>query len=899
MSIATALYSNSSFPSYSESYSDWLRDILRSVYLDMLSHRATDVLGLLDDADALDSQPDETIQNYLKAMQIWTQLMRVADENIMVRTRRKIETDKGNVALKGSFAKVFNQLSQKGVEEDQIFSASQELVVSPTITAHPTESKRETIIDIHRRIYRCIVELESHRWTPREREGHIRALYDEIDLLWLSGDLRLEKPTISEETGWAMRFFKNAIFDAVPEMQERFQTAAQLVFGQSDGGQIPIRFCSWVGGDRDGNPNVNTDATREALATYKEAAVNNLIETVDRALVGVSLSTHQNEFAQQDLTDLATIFMRSGGCKDIIKHNNGEPFRKALSGMKFRLRAILEPIESIKAYQSCDEMARDLSVIKRVLDQLAPNITAQFIVPIEIALESFGFRTVTLDIRQNSQVINGALIDIWKAMEKDVEGPDDPSWSEMLRSELKLATEIDYKSLPLQKLTAETMALFVLIKEQKESIDPLSVGPFILSMTQSIDDLMAVLVLARYAGIKDGLEGSELVPLSVVPLFETIDDLAAAPNIIKKYLNDPIVRRSVTELGGVQEIMLGYSDSNKDGGFLTSTWEVNKAQSKIDKAIKSCGFEASFFHGRGGSVSRGGAPTGQAVAAQPADAIRNRFRTTEQGEVVSNKYANRGTAVHQLELLSSSVLYHNLYSNQEPELAHNSELNEAMEALSGVAHAKYNSLLTMKGFVQYFEEASPVRELGALNIGSRPLSRFGATTIADLRAIPWVFAWSQNRHMITGWYGFGSAIDAFRAYRSLQGEKMLRTLNSESRIFQLIVSEVNKSASLANLNIAEEYAELVQDKDVRDAIFGEISKEYARTQEALDWCLGKNRNRTAHHKNQATHVDMMESTHRLQINLIKEQRNKKTSTDVDPNLLRSINCIATGLGWTG
>ena len=899
MAQSSAVFSSSSISSFSESYADWLRDILRAVYLDILSHRAPNVMALLDDADALEDQDNQTIQDYLKAMQIWTQLMRVADENIMVRSRRRIESDNGSIALKGSFAKTFHQMKQKGIGSGAILDAARDMVVSPTITAHPTESKRETIIDIHRRIYRCIVELESHRWTPREREIHMRALCDEIDLLWLSGDLRLEKPTISEETGWAMRFFKNAIFDAVPEMQARFDAAAELILDQPKAPNMPIQFSSWVGGDRDGNNFVDTDATREALTTYRQAAIKNLLRAVDRAMIGISISAYQNEFTQTDLTDLATIFMRSGACSSIIGKNNGEPFRKALNGVKARLTAILEPSDDCNAYSNCAEMKRDITVIETVLNKFAPNITAQFIEPISIALNSFGFRTVTLDIRQNSHVINDALLDLWKSLGKDVDAVKGENWSSLLQQEIKTATEIDYKSLPLSKMTAETLALFHLIKEEKSGLDPQSIGPFILSMTQSLDDLLAVLVLARYAGIYEGLEGSELVPLAIVPLFETIDDLNAAPNIMQKYLSHPLVRRSVTEMGSQQEVMLGYSDSNKDGGFLTSTWEVNKSQGKINKAIQSAGFKASFFHGRGGSVSRGGAPTGQAIAAQPAGSIENKFRTTEQGEVVSNKYANRGTAVHQLELLSSSVLFHNLCSQSEPELAQDTEITEALEALSGVAHAKYNALLNMDGFVEYFEQASPVRELGALNIGSRPLSRFGATTIADLRAIPWVFAWSQNRHMITGWYGFGSAIDAFRAYRSLQGEKMLRKLNRESRIFKLITSEVHKSATLANLEIAREYSELVEDAETRDRIFQEIEKEYERTQTALDWCLGVERHSATKHKNTSTHMDMMESTHRLQINLIKKQRSSKSPAAVDPNLLRSINCIATGLGWTG
>ena len=392
------------------------------------------------------------------------------------------------------------------------------------------------------------------------------------------------------------------------------------------------------------------------------------------------------------------------------------------------------------------------------------------------------------------------------------------------------------------------------------------------------------------------------MPLRIVPLFETIDDLRAAPKILTAFLNVALIKRSVKDAGSAFEIMLGYSDSNKDGGFLTSTWEVNKAQKRIVDACRRLGVRAAFFHGRGGSVSRGGAPTGRAVAAQPADSIDHSFRITEQGEVVSAKFANKGTAAHQIELLASSVLFHRAYSKSEPELSASPEFDEALEALSGVSQAAYSNLISQNGFIDYFEQASPVQELASLNIGSRPARRTGASDLSDLRAIPWVFAWSQNRHMITGWYGFGAAIDAFRGYRGVQGDASLRAMWDQSRVFRLIVDEVEKSLHMTDLAIAKSYASLVQDETTRRAIFGKIETEYARASEAVLW-LSKQTQTAARFPKLTTQFnqtsDLLAYAHGLQVSLLAEHRGSDAGAEIPRPLLQTMNTIASGLGWTG
>ncbi len=451
----------------------------------------------------------------------------------------------------------------------------------------------------------------------------------------------------------------------------------------------------------------------------------------------------------------------------------------------------------------------------------------------------------------------------------------------------------------------ETLGMFELVGEMRARVDREAVGAFILSMTRGVADLLGVYLLAKRARLFADQAAVETCTLAVVPLFETIKDLRAAPAVMRELLSVPMVRRSVRALGGVQEVMIGYSDSNKDGGFLASNWELYKAQLRLTRLGRELGVPISFFHGRGGSVSRGGAPTGRAIAAQPAGSINGQFRVTEQGEVVSAKYANRGTAGYQIELLATSVIEHTLKSERESSLAPVSEFDEAMEALAGTSNAAYGLLAQHPDLLAYLQAASPLEELALLNIGSRPARRFGAKSLADLRAIPWVFAWSQNRHMLPGWYGVGSGLSAFIEVREARGRALLRRMFEDFRLFRLIVDEVEKTLLYVDLQVAREYASLVADGDVREAIFGLIEREYRLTERMLlevsgGQCLAERfpqlRGRLARK------LPTIARANRQQVQMLRAYRG---SVDAQARerfkapLLLSINCIATGFGTTG
>ena len=526
--------------------------------------------------------------------------------------------------------------------------------------------------------------------------------------------------------------------------------------------------------------------------------------------------------------------------------------------------------------------------------------------PVRWEAEIFGFRTVSLDIRQNTTVINRVLQEIWTKMnpvsKTKVPELGTPAWSAWIIDELNKPLGFLPHFFGVSEEARELLDLLYLARETLDGSDPQSVGTFILSMTKSSSDILGLYLLAKYCGLFSDDTSSESCRLRVVPLFETIDDLRAGPAIMKELFAIDVVQNSIKDSGGRQEIMLGYSDSNKDGGFFCANFELFEAQRLLIRVGKAAGVDISFFHGRGGSVSRGGAPTGRAIAAQPAGTINGHMRVTEQGEVVSSKFANRGTALNNLEVLTSSVLVHTLKSGEEPELRINPQHQKAVEEIANLSFKAYRKLAEDKALLNYFHAASPVEELALLKLGSRPARRFGAKGIDDLRAIPWVFAWSQNRHLLTGWYGLGYALDDFLSARGPQGLTLLRDMFNKSRGFRLAIDEVEKSLFLADMAVAEKYAELVPDRNDAERIFALITHEHRRTSKAILELTGAKVlcERFQGFRRRFDRVrPVVDRANLWQVQLLKETRGEKRDDKLNMPLLMTMNCVAQGLGWTG
>ncbi len=482
-----------------------------------------------------------------------------------------------------------------------------------------------------------------------------------------------------------------------------------------------------------------------------------------------------------------------------------EPYRQFVNLIVYKLDQTLRATKgeptSDQRYANADELIGDLKVLEASLvEGGSERLATDLVRPLRRAVEIFRFSTVRLDLRENTTRTTSALCDLWRATrEGAAPEADSPEWRAWLDEQIQTPPLSSEERESFSSETRDTIEMFELVADLQSKLDREAFGSFVLSMTHNAADVLGAYVLAKEAGLVRQSSKGVYCTLPIVPLFETIPDLRDAPAIMRELLRIPIVKRSAQRQGDLQEVMIGYSDSNKDGGFLPSNWELYKAQARLTAVGVEEGVAIAFFHGRGGSVSRGGAPTGHAIAAQPAGSIRGRFRSTEQGEVVSFKYANRGTAAYQMELLASSVFAHALKSEREEALVPREEFDEAFEAMSSAALAAYTSFVGDPDLVVYFQAASPLEEISLLNIGSRPARRFGAKSLADLRAIPWVFAWAQNRHAITGWYGVGSGLKAFLDARGDKGLELLRLMFEKSRLFRLVLDQVEKTLMIVDL----------------------------------------------------------------------------------------------------
>ena len=868
-----------------KSYASVLQKRLHNSWFRVLDNRAAEVSKEIRTGNYL-CRPDQFCDMF-QAVTIWFHLSQILDEILNIRRSRLSGYD-GNPSVEPSQYNFKGVLSHCNIDKKSHFLGLLEknkLGIGPTITAHPTEAKRVSVLEIHRRIYQTLVKFDSFRWGPKEILQLEKDLEGEIDLLWLTGELRLERPSLEAEIEWGLQFYKTSLFEALPRVFESYDEAIKSVFGKQEFDHFNLRFHSWIGGDRDGNPNVTTEKTLFALESAKEMVLSVYSQSLTDIASQLSISNKIMPLSESYYSSLDKIIRsRSEDPEGLIRRNPNETFRQALTAMNQCL--------DDRRYKYAHDFIADLQNIEAALCSIdASNVSEKLVRPLRWQAAVFGFSAHTLDVRQNSEVVTRVLQNIW-SINGTFHELGSAGWLQQVKTELLEPNLPILDKSELSDESVELLSLLELIFKIQNGSDPEAVGPFILSMTRSAADIFSVLLIARYAGF-----GSEKLSLKVVPLFETIEDLDKAPDILRQVYDFPIAARSLKDADGFMEIMLGYSDSNKDGGFLCSSWTLDKAQRAIARALSENGVKPKFFHGRGGSVSRGGAPTDLAIAAQPKGTLNGTLRLTEQGEVVTSKYANVGTAATQLELLSSSVLHHSGLTNVS---AVDPEAEDVMEALSSLSQLSYLNLVNHDDFVSYFNEASPVDELSLLKIGSRPARRFGASSLSDLRAIPWVFAWSQNRHLISSWYGFGEAVKKFFEIRGSSGKKVLKKTLSRLPLFQLSVDEIEKSLLLANMEIALLYSGLVNEKKTAQAIYEKVSHEYHCCIEVIEDLTERKigfrfPNVVALIKKNESQLDW---AHKTQVELLKQVR----ENDINEHriqLMQSMNCISAGLGWTG
>jgi phosphoenolpyruvate carboxylase len=862
--------------------------------------------------EPLDGRPTpRLLARTLQAQGILFQLLAIAEQNRDMRNRRELERERGHAAVKGTVAEVIGRAAAEGVPGEAVLELLRSLRIRPVITAHPTEAKRVSVLERHRRIYLRLFDLESPRWTQRERDELIRSLRDEIELLWLTGELKLEKPSVAQEVSWGLYFFNENLFDVVPQLLAKVQSALDHSYPGA-GLEAPLfyQFGSWIGGDRDGNPYVTSEVTRQTLWANRLACLNRYRQRLSDLIRNLSIAEHALALPASFQQALHRRLADLPDGPALAARNAGEPFRQYLASMLSRLEHTARdtqqqrPTVEATGYRSADEMIVDADAMISALSEAgAATLARSLLLPLRREVGVFRFSTVRLDVRENTIRMNQTLGAIYRAAHDGREPPesDTAEWKQWLLAELAAPRETLPDPAALPEPARETLQTFRTIAQMRQQVDREAFGALILSMTHSAADVLGVYLMAKLAGLFSDLRAVERCTLPIVPLLETITDLRRAPAILKEMLEVPLVQRSLHGQGGLQEVMIGYSDSNKDGGYFAANWELAKAQKALTRLGQEHGITIAFFHGRGGSVSRGGAPTGRAIAAAPAGSIKKQFRVTEQGEVVSFKYANRGTAAYQTELLAASVIEHALVSERERALIPVHEFDEAMESLSGLSWTAYHDLMHTEGMLDYLTAASPLEELAMLNMGSRPARRTQAKTLSDLRAIPWVFAWTQNRHMVTGWYGMGSALKAFLDVRRESGLDLLRRMFRDSRLFRIVLDEVEKTLLAVDLDIARSYAAMVEDAALRESIFGRIEREYRLTCEMVLRVSGAGQvaeRFPQFRRRLERRLKTLNQVNREQIGLLRQFR-AGGDDEVRNALLLTINCAAAGFGATG
>ncbi len=861
-----------------------------------------------------------------KAYSIYFLLLGIVEENSAAQLRRTLERAEGLGRISGLWGRVLHDLRTAGVSPEALAEAIGRTRAELVLTAHPTESKRATVLEQLRELYLLMVKRENQVWTPHERAGIGDEVRAALERLWLTGEVFLDKPTVRDELRNVVHYLTTMFPPAVELHDRRLRQAwaeaglaPELLEGQAS---LPrIAFGDWVGGDRDGHPLVTAEVTAETLTTLRRSALE--LAQRDLARLGRRLSlTRGLNTPPPSLTALRDTLVRTLGAaaEPALARNPQEPWREVMNLISLRLpmgadrRPIAADALAPYHYRRASELLADLGAVEQSLRDLgAERLAEHDLAPVGRRLQVFGFHLAALDVRQNSAYHDRALSQLLHASGRP-RSLDVGTWTEAERLAL-LNTELDTQR-PFARLDAHlgpdadaVRGVYGVLVEHLRQHGETGLGALIVSMTRSLSDLLTVYVLSREAGLTRWSDEGLECRLPVVPLFETIDDLERSPGILDAFLSHPVTQRSLRaqqlaagERQPVQQVMIGYSDSNKDGGILASHWALNVAQRALAEVGRKHGVQIRFFHGRGGSVSRGAGPTHRFLAALPPGTSGGDLRLTEQGEVIAQKYANLVTNAYHLELLTAGLTKAQ-FRRAHPEVA---ALEPALASLAAQSQSAYQALLQRPGFLAFFAEATPIDVVEASRIGSRPSRRTGQRSLGDLRAIPWVFSWSQARYVLTAWYGVGSALAALQREQP-EAYALLRREAIRYEPFRYTITNVSTALAAADAELMVAYAELVGDGTLRADLLGTILAEHALTRQQLEalygQALAERRPRT--YAMNSLRRPQLSVLHHRQIAQLRQWRGLRAAgrdAEADallPELLMVINAIAAGLRTTG
>ena len=862
---------------------------------------------------------DQTV-SVIRAFTYFSHLANLAEDRHHIR-RRAVHERAGNTQ-EGSIEVALSRLRWAGITPDEIAQTLAQAYVSPVLTAHPTEVQRQSILQAEHDIAHLLVERDDilaraqlfnsakDALTPRELATNEAMLRARVAQLWMTRLLRYSKLTVADEIENALSYYEATFLREIPKIYAALEDALE---GQTV--HSFLRMGQWIGGDRDGNPNVTAPTLELALRRQSDVVLRHYLTEVHYLGGELSVSARLVEVS-------AAMQALANASPDNNPHRQDEPYRRALTGIYARLAASLTHLTGGQAarhavaphnpYLQADEFLDDLQIIHDSLQaHHGESLAVQRLHPLMRAVKVFGFCLSTVDLRQSSDKHEAVMAELLAVaqVENHYAQLDEAAKCALLQRLLQEARPLRVMGASYSDLACSEIAIFEMAKTMRQRYGREAIIHYIISHTESVSDLLEVLLLQKEVGLMQGTleQPDAALDLIVVPLFETIGDLRAASDIMRAYFAVPGVAGLLQRSGAVQDIMLGYSDSNKDGGIFTSNWELYQAELALvelfDGLQEQFGLRLRMFHGRGGTVGRGGGPSYQAILAQPPGTVRGQIRLTEQGEVIASKYANPDIGRRNLETLVAATLEATLL---QPTKSATKAFLQTAEQLSQSSMGAYRKLVyETAGFADYFFSATPIREIAELNIGSRPASRKATQAIEDLRAIPWGFSWGQCRLTLPGWYGFGSAVEAFLRADGVDPKRQLALLQKMYRqwpFFKTLLSNMDMVLAKSDLALASRYSELVTDARLRKRIFSSIEAEWLRTTEALAQ-ITEESDRLASNPALARSIrhrfPYIDPLHHLQVELVRRWRTGQTDERLKNGIHISINGIAAGLRNTG
>jgi phosphoenolpyruvate carboxylase len=856
----------------------------------------------------------------VQAYSIAFQLLNMVEENASAQSKRLREDKHGLASDPGSWGRALRALVDAGLTDKQIAKRLNRMRVEPVLTAHPTEAKRATVLEIHREIYKLLVRRENNMWTAAEQRAIREEIKVALERLWRTGEFYHQKPDVQSELRNINYFLSKVFPDAVVSMDLRLRQAWEEAGFDPARVEHPdtlpqIVLGTWVGGDRDGHPLVTAEVTTRALNLFRSTAIaicNERLETLGQRLsLGDHLQSPPPVFIRQ-VEKHAAAHGEAG--EAALKRNVGETWRQYVNLIHLRLP---NPVGELGhgQHRTPEGVIADLLFLRETLIEVgAGRIARAELDPLLRFLRTFGFHMAILDIRQNSAFHDKAIGQLLAAT-----GQDDANfaqWDESRRlgfldSELRSTRPFLREQASIGPEADAVVACHRALVTHIDQYGAAGLGSLIVSMTRSVSDLLSVYLLAREAGLTAGGSDDAYCLLPVVPLFETIGDLERSTGIMDAFLSHPMTQRTLKARrdagltdGLTQQVMIGYSDSNKDGGILASLWNLYRAQQNLAAVGEKHGVRIVFFHGRGGTISRGAGPTHRFIDALPQGSIQGEMRVTEQGESITQKYANHITAVNNLELLTAGVTQNTFLHD----VAVRSEAAQAkvMDRLAEFSREAYQELIHTPRFIEFFRQATPIDVIEASRIGSRPSRRTGAASLEDLRAIPWVFAWSQARFYLSGWYGVGSALARLKE-EDPKGFEVIRKNFDDWPPLRYMLKNASTSVLASNRSMMKLYGGLVTDKKLRSLFLNRILAEHNLARKMLDELSGSklSEGRPRLRKVIALRESAIDLLHEQQVALLKDWRKKVADGDrkeadaLLPQMLLSLNAIAAGLQATG